>query len=168
MNRICFLSPDVRRTEQVVNLLSGFGIEKENIYVVANRDLVLDDLPDAGGDTNDFLPAYTRGVSVGGVVGLLAGLTAVAFPPSGVVFGGGAILASTLAAAGLGGLISGIAGAAYTNSSLNTFKAAIAEGQLLVMADVPADQVDEIEASVSRTHPRIRLMGVEPSTPLLG
>ncbi len=168
MNRICFLSPDVAHTERFVKLLLQCGITKAHIHVVANDDVVADNLPDAGAESNDFLPAYVRGVSIGSVVGLLAGLTAVAFPPAGVVLGGGAILVSTLAAAGLGGLGSGIAGAGFTNSSLNEFKDAIAAGQLLVMADLPPGRVDEIQFAIRQADPSIQLMGVEPPTPVLG
>ncbi len=48
MNRICFLSPDVARTEQFVKLLLQCGITKDRIHVVANDDVVVDNLPDAG------------------------------------------------------------------------------------------------------------------------
>ena len=101
-------------------------------------------------------------------MGLLAGVTAVAFPPLGIVLGGGAILASTLAAAGLGGLISGIAGAGFTNSSLNEFKDAIAAGKVLIIAEIPTDRVDRIEGLIKLEVPSITLMGIEPATPVLG
>jgi hypothetical protein len=128
----------------------------------------LDDLPDAGAESNDFLPAYARGVSVGGMVGLLAGLTAVAFPPLGMVLGGGTVLASTLAAAGFGGFASGLAGAAFTNSRLNEFKDEIEAGQLLVMADLPDSHVEEIEDAIRLADPAIQLLSVEPPAPAFG
>lgn len=168
MSRICFLVPDVAQTERLVALLRRQGIVEENMAVIANHALASSTLPDSGGESSDFLPAYARGVSIGGAMGLLAGLTAVAFPPIGMVLGGGAILASTLAAAGLGGLVSGIAGAGFTNSSLNEFKDAIAAGNLLVIADIPPDRVDAIETLTKLELPSIALMGVEPATPVLG
>ncbi len=168
MKRICFLSPDVAHTERLVDLLLKRDIAKDHIYVVTNQEVAAGTLPGAGPDSTDFLPAYVRGVSIGGVVGLLAGLTAVAFPPIGFVFGGGAVLVSTLAAAGLGGLMSGIAGAAFANSRLNEFKEAIAAGQLLVMVDLPPNRVTEIELAIRQADPSIQLMGVEPPTPVFG
>lgn len=168
MSRICFLSPDVRQTERIVALLRLQAIPEEDISVIANHGLESKKLPDGGGESTDFLPAYARGVSIGGVMGLLAGLTAVAFPPIGLVLGGGAILASTLAAAGLGGLISGIAGAGFTNSSLNDFKDAIAAGKLLVLVEIPAERVDAIEKLLKHEVPSIELLGKEPATPVLG
>ncbi len=168
MSRICFLAPDVPHTERCVALLRQQGIAEEDIAVIANHGLESRTLPDEGGDSTDFLPAYARGVSIGGVMGLLAGVTAVAFPPLGIVLGGGAILASTLAAAGLGGLISGIAGAGFTNSSLNEFKDAIAAGKVLIIAEIPTDRVDRIEGLIKLEVPSITLMGIEPATPVLG
>jgi len=173
MNRICFLSPDVAHTERFVDLLLKRDVGRDLIHVVANHEVANHEvaessLPDAGAESSDFLPAYVRGVSIGSVVGLFAGLTAVAFPPFGVVFGSGAILVSTLAAAGVGGLMSGIAGAAFTNSRLNEFKDAIAAGQLLVLVDLPPNRVQEIESAIQQAEPAIQLMGVEPPTPVLG
>ncbi len=168
MKRICFLSPDVVHTRRVVNLLREKGIPEKHIYVVAKHGVELEDLPDAGPESNDFLAAYARGVSMGAVGGLLAGVTALAFPPMGIVIGGGAVLLSTLAGAGFGGFMSGLAGAAFTNSRLNEFKEAIDRGQLLVMADLPKQRIAEFEASIRRADPSILLMGVEPPVPALG
>jgi hypothetical protein len=168
MSRNCFLAPDVSHTERCVALLRHQGIAQENIAAIANQGLKSRILQDCGGESNDFLPAYARGVSIGGVMGWLAGLAAVAFPPIGVVLGSGAILASTLATAGLGGLISGIAGAGFTNSSLNEFKDAIAAGKLLIIAEIPADRVDTIEGLIRLEVPSIALMGTEPATPVFG
>ena len=149
-------------------LLRQQGIAEENIAVISNHGLESSTLPDSGGESSDFLPAYARGVSIGGAMGLLAGLTAVAFPPLGIVLGGGAILASTLAAAGLGGLLSGIAGAGFTNSSLNEFKDAITAGKLLVIAEISHDQVQAIETLTTLEVPSVALMGVAPATPVFG
>lgn len=49
----------------------------------------------------------------GGTAGLLVGLTAMAFPPSGIVVGGGLTLLIGLWGAGVGGLLTGMVGAAF-------------------------------------------------------
>lgn len=162
MKRLCFLSPDVAHTRQVVEDLRENGIPDKRIYVVAKDDIDLEDLPDSGPESNDFLPAYERGVAIGGVGGLLAGLFALTLPASGLVIGGGTVLLFGLYGAGLGGLLSGLAGASYPSSRLEHFEVQINEGKLLVMADVPGDQVDHYEALIKAIDPETEVMGLEP------
>lgn len=167
MKRLCFLSPDLDHTRQVVRDLKHAGIPEKHIYVVAKQGVELEDLPDAGPEADDFLPAYERGLAFGGAAGLLAGLFALAFPPTGVVMGGGAVLLTGLFGAGLGGLLSGIAGAAFSSSRLSQFESAIDAGQLLVMADVPRDEVSRYEALIRAADPEVEVMGIEPKAPII-
>lgn len=168
MKRLCFVSPDTGHTRRVVELLEANGIPKTHIYVVARHDVELEDLPDAGPEADDFLPAYERGLALGAVGGLLAGLTALALAPAGMVLGGGAVALITLAGSGIGGLMTGLAGAAFPSSRLKEFEAAIAAGRLLVMADVPRDRVPHYEALIKREDPTVEVMGIEPPAPPFG
>jgi hypothetical protein len=167
MKRLCFLSPDLDHTRQVVADLKQRGVPEKHIYIVARHGVELDDLPDAGPEADDFLPAYERGVGIGGVAGLLAGLVALAFPPAGVVIGGGAVLLISLFGAGVGGFLSGLAGAAFSSSRLAEFEAAINEGKILVMADVPAEAVDQYESLIKSADPEVEVMGIEPHAPVI-
>jgi hypothetical protein len=167
MKRLCFLSPDLDHTRQVVADLKHSGVPEKHIYIVARHGVELDDLPDAGPEADDFLPAYERGVGIGGVAGLLAGLVALAFPPAGVVIGGGAVLLISLFGAGVGGFLSGLAGAAFSSSRLAEFEAAINEGKILVMADVPAEAVDQYESLIKSADPEVEVMGIEPHAPVI-
>ncbi len=167
MKRLCFLSPDLEHTRQVVNDLKANEIPEKHIYVVAKHGIELDDLPDAGPEADDFLPAYERGVAFGGATGLLAGLVALAFPPSGVAIGGGAVLLISLFGAGVGGFLTGLAGAAFPSSRLSEFEAAIEQGKLLVMADVPNDEVGKYEQMIKTADPEVEVMGIEPPAPVV-
>jgi len=162
MKRLCFLSPDLEHTRQVVEDLKDEGIPDKHIYVLARHGVELEDLPDEGSEMNDFIPAYERGLAVGGAGGLLAGLVALAFPPVGIVVGGGAVLLITLFGAGLGAFMSALAGASFPSSRLSEFRDAIEAGKILVMADVPRDQVERYEALVRRTNPEVEVIGIEP------
>ncbi len=73
---------------------------------------------------------------------MLAGLTAMAFPPAGIVVGGGLALLLGLWGAGVGGLLTGLAGASFSSSRLKSFESAIEQGQILIMADVPKNEVE--------------------------
>jgi hypothetical protein len=94
----------------------------------------------------------------------LAGLVAVALP-TGLVLGGGAVLALSLMGAGLGGWWSSLIGASIGNRRIKDYEAAIEQGELLVMVDVPKDRVEEIEALVKKHHPEAECEGVEPFMP---
>jgi len=98
---------------------------------------------------------------------MLVGLTALAFPPSGIVVGGGLVLLISLWGAGLGGLLTGIAGAAFQSSRLQAFESAIDQGQILIMADVPKHEVERYESLIKTHDPEVCVEGIEPPAPLI-
>jgi len=167
MKRLCFLSPDIEHTRKVVQDLRASGIPERNIYVIARPGTDLEALPDAGPESNDFLPAYERGLAIGGAGGLLAGLLAMTFAPAGIVVGGAAVLLIAAYGAGMGGILTGIAGAAFPSSRLSEFEAAIEAGSLLVLADVPRDQTERCQKLIESADPEVEVLGVEPHAPLL-
>jgi len=151
----------------VVDDLKKNDIPEKHVYIVARHGVDLEDLPDAGPEADDFLPAYERGVAFGGGAGLLAGLAALAFPPTGVVVGGGAVLLISLFGAGVGGFLSGLAGAGFSSSRLSEFEDAIEQGKILVMADVPAGEVERYETLIKSADPEVEVMGIEPHAPVV-
>lgn len=167
MKRLCFLSPDVQHARQVVADLKASGIPEKHIYALAKYGVDLEDLPDAGPESDDFLPAYKRGLEVGGSAGLLVGLTGLAFPPSGIVVGGGLVLLVTLWGAGVGGMLTGLAGAAFPSSRLSAFETAIEQGQILIMADVPKDDLAKYESLIKKQDPDVSVAGIEPPSSLI-
>jgi hypothetical protein len=167
MKRLCFLSPDLGHAKRVVADMKANGIPEKHIYALAKYGVDLEDLPDAGPESDDFLNAYKRGIELGGSAGLLVGLAALAFPPSGIVVGGGLVLLIGLWGAGLGGLLTGIAGAAFPNSRLQAFEAAIDQGQILIMADVAKDEVEKYESLIKSHDPEVSVEGIEPPAPLI-
>ena len=167
MKRLCFLSPDVQHAEAVVGDLKAHGIDEKHIYALAKPGVPLGDLPDAGPEDNDFLPAFERGIALGGAAGLFLGLLAVAFPPGGLVIGGGAVLLIGTMSASLGGLLTGMAGAAFPNSRIEAFESDIAGGKVLIMVDVPLDQVTVVNRLIERLDPDVEIEGIEPPAPLI-
>ena len=167
MKRLCFLSPDIEHARKVVADLMNNGIPEKHIYVVAREDVELQELPDAGPEDDDFLPAYERGLAMGGSAGLIVGLLGIVFPPAGLTLGGGAALLITVFGAGVGGILTGLAGAAFPNSRLRKFEEAIEQGQLLVMADVPKAEAEDYKALISEFDPDVTVEGFEPPTRLI-
>lgn len=167
MKRLCFLSPDYQHARQVVSDLKNAGIPEKHIYALAKYGEDLEGLPDAGPEADDFLPAYKRGLELGGTAGLLVGLTAMAFPPAGIVVGGGLALLLGLWGAGVGGLLTGLAGAAFPSSRLSEFESAIGQGQVLIMADVPQEDIENYTALIKRLDPDVSVEGIEPPSTLI-
>jgi len=167
MRRLLFLSADVAHARQVVDDLKRNGILEEHIYVLARYGTDLEDLPDEGPQGDDFLPAYKRGLGLGGTAGVLAGLAALAFPPAGIVVGGGLVVLAGLWGAGIGAMLTGIAGGAFPNSRLASFEAAIEAGKILVSADVPNDEEEKYLQMIRRLDPDIEVSGIEPLAALI-
>ncbi|MFO1422832.1 MAG: DUF1269 domain-containing protein [Candidatus Competibacteraceae bacterium] len=167
MKRIYFLVPDIDVARLIVNELLVARIEERHIHILAKHGTPLEDLPEASFlQKSDFIPAMERGLALGGTIGTLAGLVAVALGPfSLVVAGGGVVLASGLAGAGVGAWLSGMVGLNIGNTRLKRFEEAIEQGELLMIIDVPRDRVEQISKLVATHHPEAHLEGTEPTVP---
>jgi uncharacterized membrane protein len=166
MRRIYFLVPDLKTARTVTDELLLARIEERHIHVIAREGTELGDLPKASLlQTSDVIPAVERGLAVGGVTGILAGVVAVSFPPAGVVLGGGAILATALAGSGIGAWMASMIGVDVKNTRIKQFEESIAKGEILFLVDVPKEQVEQIEAMVKSHHPEADIEGTEPHIP---
>jgi hypothetical protein len=166
MRRIYFLVPDITITKWVVNELLLARIEERHIHVIAKRGTPLENLPEANLlQKSDFIPAVEQGVALGGSTGILAGLVAIALPATAPVIAGGVLLASTLAGASVGAWLGGMLGMNVGNRRIKEFEDAIEARELLVLADVPMDRVDEIEEKVKKLLPQVMIEGTEPEIP---
>ncbi|WP_156822015.1 DUF1269 domain-containing protein [Azoarcus sp. KH32C] len=166
LKRLYFLLPDVDTVRRIVDEFLLAHIPYEHIHVLASSDVPLEELPEAGiAQKTDLVPAIERGLAVGGTVGVLAGLAALAFPPVGMVAAGGAILFGALGGAGFGAWVSAMIGVGIPNSHLQRFQEAIDKGMLLMMVDVPTDRVDEFEDMIREHHPEADIEGTEPTIP---
>ena len=166
MRRLYFMVPNVDTASTVVDELLLKRIDEHHIHVVAKEGTPMGDLPEANLlQKSDFIPAMERGVALGGITGLLAGVAAVTFPPAGLVLGGGAILGTSLAGAGIGAWISGMIGMDVPNTQIEKFEGAIEKGEVLMMVDIPKTRVEEIEALIQQHHPDADMGGTEPHIP---
>ncbi len=166
MRRIYFLVPDIAIAKRIVDDLLLARIDERHLHVIAKRGTELEDLPEANMmQKSDFVPAVERGLALGGSAGALAGLVAIALPPASTVIAGGILLASTLVGAGVGAWAGSMIGVSTGNSRIKQFEAAIEAGQLLVLADVPTNRVEEIEARIKAHLPQVEIEGTEPIIP---
>jgi hypothetical protein len=166
MRRLYFVFPDINTAKTVVDELLLKRVTDQQIHMVAKDGARLDDLPEASlMQKSDFIPAVERGLAYGGVTGILAGIAAVTFPPAGLALGGGAILAASLAGAGIGAWLSGMIGVSVANSRIQQFEKAINAGGILMMVDVPKERMAEINQLVNGRHPNVKVGGTEPHIP---
>jgi uncharacterized membrane protein YeaQ/YmgE (transglycosylase-associated protein family) len=164
--RIYFLLPSVGSARQVVNELLLARIDDHHIHVMAREGTTLGDLPQANLlQRSDFIHGVEIGLSVGGATGSVAGLIAVAFPPQGIVLGGWTMLVMALAGALIGAWVAGMIGTDIPNSQLREFTTAVADGQILMMVDVPKSKVANVTEMIRKHHPEADMHGVEPTIP---
>jgi len=166
MRRLYFLVPDVTVGKKVVDELLLSHIEWKHVHVLARRGTPLEDLPEASVfQKSDIIPAMQRAVPIGGATGLLCGLVGLALQPHLVVAGGGVLLAASLAGVGVGVYMGGMVGLNVGNTRLKAFEQAIERGELLVIADVPRNQVEAITERIRKAHPTAEIEGTEPRIP---
>jgi len=166
MRRLYFLVPNVESAKKINDELLLARVEERHIHIIAKEGTPMEDLPEASlAQKSDVIPALQRGVAIGGITGVVAGIVAVTFPPAGLVLGGGAILGIGLAGAGFGALMSTMIGVNVSNTRIQQFQDAIEAGELLMMVDVPKERIDEIDELVKKHHPEAKIEGTEPTIP---
>lgn len=161
MQRIYFLVPDIDTSRTIVTELKEAEVEEKHIHIVAADNVSLEELPEASLlQKSDFLAAVERGIPLGAAAGLLAGLVTIVVP-GGVAMGGGALLATMAAGAGVGSWMGSMVALDIPNSRHREFQQAIDRGEFLMLIDVPKERVLEIENLVLAHHSGAELERVE-------
>ena len=164
MRRIYFLSPNLETTHKIVDELRADGIEDRHMHILAKRDTPLEDMPEASEfQKTDFIPAVERGAALGATTGLLAGLVGLRF--AGFAIAGGPILGILFFGATIGAIMSGLAGLQVGNSRVKEYEEAIERGELLVMVDIPKENIEAIRQLIIKHHPTAQFEGIEPILP---
>ena len=164
MRRIYFLAPNIEITHKIVDELRTLGIKDHHLHILAKRDTPLEDLPEATEfQKTDFIPAVERGAALGATTGLLAGLVGLRF--AGFAIAGAPVLGVLVFGGTIGAMMSGLAGLQVGNSRVKKYEDAIENGKLLVMVDIPKEQIDEISKVIIKHHPDAEFEGIEPLLP---
>ena len=155
MKRLYFMLPDKEACKKVVAQFRGAGIPNRRLHGVANVAIPLEDLPEAGlTDRTEVVHGVERGLALGGTAGLLGGMLVLAFPPAGIVVGGQALVAAvTAGGAGFGALALGLISKDIHNKDIAAFEDDIAHGRILLMVDVPKEEVAHWEQLILAHHP---------------
>lgn len=164
--RLYYLVSDVPTAQRVRDELLLARIEDTHFHVLAKEGIPLDDLHEASIlQKTDFVHGAEIGLTVGGGIGILAGLIVILFPPAGINMQLVTVLVTALLGAVFGAWVSSMKASSVPNSRLKHFESAIEAGRILIMVDVPSGRVDEIRTRVSSHHPGVMDSGMEPAIP---
>ncbi|MDJ0889666.1 MAG: DUF1269 domain-containing protein [Gammaproteobacteria bacterium] len=156
--RLYFMLPDTETCRVIVDELQEAGVTQRHLHAVAGMGIELEGLPKATAwQKTEFAHGLEAGIGLGGVAGFLGGLLAVTFPPAGLVLGGSAIIAGTLAGAGFGALVSGLIAKDMPSHELEAYERGIAQGKILLLVDVPKARVDEFAELIRSHHPEAEI-----------
>jgi len=160
--RLYFMLPDLESARGMRDELLLARIEIRHMRFMA-REPLPPDMPDCSFvQRTDLVHGAQLGVVIGAIVGLGAGIFLTMFPVEGMTLRTAAILLVALGGALFGGWASGMNAAAVPNTRLRQFAQPIEQGQVLLIVDVPAGRVEEIEGMIAKRHPEISFGGIEP------
>jgi len=116
--------------------------------------------------TSDVVHAAKTGWAVGSACGIVVGLMAALMFP---IFGDDPEWEVAVLVAVVGGVVgtwsASMIGISIPSPRLQRFEGAIAQGQILLMVDLPRSRVRDIEALLQSAHPEARFEGEEPRIP---
>jgi hypothetical protein len=159
MRRLYFMLPDTESCKKVVTELKNARIPERHLHVIASLVTPLDDLPEATLlQKSELAHGVEKGIALGGAAGLLGGLLVVAFPPAGLVVGGAALMtAVTAGSAGFGALAMGLISKDIHSKKLAAFESGIEQGHVLLIVDVPKDDVELWKGRIIEHHPEAEI-----------
>lgn len=165
--RIYWLLPGLDSARATMDDLLRGGIELRRMHFVARDDVDLSELHAANVlQTSDVLPSAEAGLLAGAAVGgMLGAFAAMILPGAGEAPQWGFIPSLVFAGALVDAWTSSMIGISAPNRRLRRFAAELERGRILLMLDVQAGRVREVEARLQVLHPEARLQGMEPATP---
>ena len=164
--RLYVVLPDLSDAIQTANDLLMARIEDRHMHFLGKRGMSLGGLHEASVlQSSDVRHALFLGAGLGAIGGVLLGIYLKLNPIGDYTFDVGTLLLTTLGGLGFGAWASTLIGLSVPNTQLKPFEADIEAGKILLMVDVPAARVQEIEALIAQRHPAAVDRGIEPSMP---
>lgn len=165
--RIYWLLPDLASAIRTENDLLLARIAWQQIHFVGREGADMTGLHAANVlQTSDVVRSAQAGLVIGAALGAVVGVVgALIFPLGDKPSYAGMAAVLSIVGAVFGAWASSMIGVSTPSSRLKRFEPAIAQGQILLMADVPRSRVEEIEARLQALHPEAHLEGVEPNIP---
>ncbi|WPH13932.1 DUF1269 domain-containing protein [Variovorax paradoxus] len=165
--RIYWLMPDIASARRAMDDLVWARVDVAHIHFAGPEGMDMAGLHAANvWQTSDLVHAAKTGWVVGSACGVVVGLAAALLFP---IVGDGpewevAVLVAILGGA-VGAWSASMIGISIPSPRLQRFEGAIAQGQILLMVDLPRSRVRDIEALLRSAHPEARFEGEEPQVP---
>lgn len=164
--RLYFVVSDVGSAQRIRDELLLARIEDGRFHVLAKDGTDLKDLHEASIlQKTDLVHGAEIGLTVGGAIGIVAGLIVILFPPAGINMQLVTVLITALLGSLFGVWVASMKASSVPNSRLKCFESAIEAGRLLIMVDVPSSRVDEIRSMITSHYPDAMDSGLEPAIP---
>ena len=166
-HRLFYVFPDIKSARKALDDLLLGRIEERHIHFLTNGESLPSDMPEANFlQRTDVVHGAESGMLVGAGLGMALGLWLVYFPFSDVSSKAAIMLFTTLCGIFFGGWASSMVAAALPNSRLKAFYAELERGKVLMMVDVPARKIVQIENLMAERHPEMRFGGEDPHIPI--
>jgi len=165
--RIYWLMPDLASARRAMDDLVWARVDAAHIHFAGPEGMDMAGLHAANvWQTSDVVHAAKTGWAVGSACGIVVGLMAALMFP---IFGDDPEWEVAVLVAVVGGVVgtwsASMIGISIPSPRLQRFEGAIAQGQILLMVDLPRSRVRDIEALLQSAHPEARFEGEEPRIP---
>lgn len=165
-HRLYYLHPDMDSARRTLDELLLARIEERHIRFMTDGRPLADDLPEASlFHKTDVLHGAAFGMLCGAGLGIGLGFLLVSYlqltNASAVVF-----LGSTMLGIFFGAWSASMVGAAIPNSQLKKFQPELQKGKLLLIVDVPARRLKQIEEILQLRHPEMQFCGEDAHRPV--
>lgn len=162
-HRLYYLSPDLDSARRTLDDMLINRIEQRHIHFLTGGASLPSDMPEANiFHKTDVIHGAQTGMVAGAILGIALGALLIFYYGSPQV----TVLATTLIGILFGGWAASMAAAALPNSRLKAFYPELEKGKLLMIADVPARRVNEIEKVLAERHPEMQFGGEDPNVPV--
>ncbi|SNS82857.1 hypothetical protein SAMN06265795_10783 [Noviherbaspirillum humi] len=167
-HRLFYLYPEVAAARRARDLLLLNRIEDRRIHFLSRRESLPGFLRRASAlQTTDVVHGAELGMLAGAIIGFGIGVSLADFPFFGTFVKGLIMLVSTLIGLVIGGWLAGMVAVFLPNSRIKALEPDLEQGRVLMIADVPARRVQEIEELLGRDSDA-RFAGEETHFPGIG
>lgn len=167
-HRLYYLLPDIESARRTLDDMLLSRIDEKHIHFMTGGQPLPPDLPEANFfQKTDVVHGAGSGMIAGAILGMAVGVLVVFyFDLSAKPSEAALVVVTTIFGLLFGGWAASMAAAALPNSRLKAFYPELEKGKVLMIADVPARRVKQIEVVLAERHPEMRFSGEEPHIPI--
>ena len=167
-HRLYYLLPDIDSARQALDEMLLRRIEVRHLHFMSTTSELPGDLPEASFlHKTDVVHGGENGMIMGAGLGLALGVLIVFyFPMADNSAKAGIVLLASLVGVLFGGWAASMVAAAIPNTRLQAFYPELEKGRILLIADIPAGRIKEIEQMMAERHPEMRFGGEASHIPV--